>query len=130
MKGLTIKTTEQELLEYATKNLKIDLDQLPINIKQNLPNILTEHMNIWSKWFFTHQEMYALDNHETIFKEFHTFMFDKIQVFVENCTKQIQKNIEEDLNNQNSCPFTISITCPARMLNSIAFSSVGSKIRI
>ncbi|CAH1378459.1 unnamed protein product [Tenebrio molitor] len=136
-----ISVTEDELVSYATDDLKLNLDELPAGMKQDLTVILLGYMNLWPGWNDKDDFLNGKFKKEVYFERFQKFMLHKMKSTVEEVYTSAVKDLDKQVvkspikfsksNNKSDpkfSPYAMSIQCPPAMLNTILFSNIGDDL--
>jgi hypothetical protein len=134
-----ISVTEDELVSYATDDLKLNLNELPGDMRDHLTVILLAYMNVWPGWHYKDDFLAGKFKKEVYFERFQKFMLYKMKSTVQGTYASAMKGLENQVVNSTKfntpiksepefSPYAISIQCPPVMLNTIVFSNVGEDV--
>jgi hypothetical protein len=136
-----ISVTEDELLSYATDDLKLNLNELPAGMRDDLITILLGYMNLWTGWKYKGDFLAGKFTKTHYFERFQKYMCYKMKntvqwVYAASVVKdlddqQIKPVILNKPNNNTDVefsPYAIEIQCPPDMLSTLVFSNIGDDL--
>jgi viroplasmin and RNaseH domain-containing protein len=136
---LTNKQSVAELLSYATDDLKLNLNELPAGMRDDLITILLGYMNLWTGWKYKGDFLAGKFTKTHYFERFQKYMCYKMKNTVQWVyAASVVKDLDDQqikpviLNKPNNTdvefsPYAIEIQCPPDMLSTLVFSNIGGK---